>query len=157
MGREAPRDRRTPAERLLEDRGERPRALSRAAMGVERTLEGYVAASAPPRWMERVSEVDRGIERETRRLEKAHRGERRRSAGDPEAFARRWRETVERWPFDPELNELIERHNEWYPIERRLPVDMHTRDYVLVNGESHRRPVLDPAWALERFPAEPEG
>jgi hypothetical protein len=155
MPREAD-DRRTPAERVLaadeQERRTAPRALSRQAMSVERTLEGYLAASAPPRWMERVSEVDRGTEREARRLDEAYRRERAASAGDPEGFARRWREAVERWPFDEGLNELIERHNEWYPIERRLPVDLRTRDYVLVNGRSYRRPLLDAAWALGRFP-----
>jgi len=28
-----------------------------------------------------------------------------------------------------------------------------TKDYVLVNGRSYRREVLDAAWILERFPA----
>jgi hypothetical protein len=160
VGRDADRQPQTPAERLLRavdpepEAGPRPRQLSRQTMSYERTLEGYFAASAPPRWMERVSEVDRGIEREEHRLEKAYRRERNASAGDPEGFAARWRETVERWPFDPELNELIDRHNEWYPMERRLPFDLRTRDYVLVNGQSYRRPVLDAAWALERFPPE---
>lgn len=45
-------------------------------------------------------------------------------------------------------------HNEWYPIERDLPMDLRTRDYVLVNGRSFRRPLLDPAWILDRFPPE---
>src|SRR5690606_29833779 len=63
-------------------------------------------------------------------------------------FARRWRETVAAWTFDEDLNDLIRQHNEWYPIERRLPIDLRRRDYVLVNGRSFRRPVLDAAWAL---------
>ena len=25
-------------------------------------------------------------------------------------------------------------HNEWYPVERDLPMDLRTRDYVLING-----------------------
>jgi hypothetical protein len=160
VGQDARRRPETPAERLLKavdpepETKPAPRRLSRHAMSVERTLEGYFAASAPPRWMERLSEVDRGIEREEHRLAKAHRRERTACAGDPERFATRWRETVERWPFDPELNALIARHNEWYPMERRLPFDLRTRDYVLVNGESYRRPILDAAWALERFPPE---
>ncbi len=57
------------------------------------------------------------------------------------------------WSFD-RLNELIEQHNEWYPIERDLPMDLRTRDYVLVNGRSFRRPLLDRAWILEQFPPD---
>jgi hypothetical protein len=128
--------------------------LSRTSMQTARTLEGYFAASAPPRWMERVASVDRAIEREERALGEAYDELRRRHARDPERFAARWRERVRAWPFDAQANELIRQHNDWYPIERRLPVDLRTRDYVLVNGRSHRRPILGPEWALERFPPQ---
>ena len=53
--------------------------------------------------------------------------------------------------FD-DLNDLIRQHNEWYPIERDLPMDLRTRDYVLINGRSYRREPLSPQWVLERFP-----
>ena len=72
---------------------------------------------------------------------------------DPAEFAARWRQKAESWSFG-ELNELIAVHNEWYPVERDLPMDLRTRDYVLINGRSFRRPLLDPAWILERFPAD---
>jgi hypothetical protein len=125
---------------------------SRARMA-QRTVEAYLKAGVRPRWMERLSEIDRGTERERERLERAHRQLRHRYDGDPAAFARRWRETAEAWTFDAELNELIAQHNEWYPIERRLPFDLRTRDYVKVNGRDYRRPLLDAAWALAEFPA----
>ena len=48
---------------------------------------------------------------------------------------------------------LIAQHNEWYPIERQLPVDIRTRDYVKIQGRSYRRPLLGPDWVLEKFPA----
>jgi hypothetical protein len=57
---------------------------------------------------------------------------------------------VRAWDFG-EVNDLIERHNRWYPAEARLPMDPRTGDYALVNGRSYRRPPLDAAWALERF------
>jgi hypothetical protein len=72
---------------------------------------------------------------------------------DDDAFARAWRERVEAWSFD-EVNDLIARHNRWYPVESRLPMDPRRRDYALVNGKDYRRQPLDTAWALERFPAE---
>ena len=49
--------------------------------------------------------------------------------------------------------ELIRQHNEWYPIERDLPMDFRTRDYVPVNGRSFRREPLGAGWILEHFPA----
>ena len=51
------------------------------------------------------------------------------------------------------LNVLIEQHNDWYPIERQLPMDPRTGDYVRFAGRSYRRPVLGAHWILEHFPA----
>ena len=73
--------------------------------------------------------------------------------GDAERFARVWRRAAEEWSFD-EVNDLIERHNRWYPAEARLPMDPKRRDYALVNGEDYRKRPLDAHWVLERFPAE---
>jgi hypothetical protein len=53
-----------------------------------------------------------------------------------------------------EINDLIDRHNRWYPIESRLPMDPRTGDYALVNGKDYRLRPLDSAWILDRFPAE---
>ena len=64
-----------------------------------------------------------------------------------------WTEEVARWSFD-EVNELIDRHNRWYPVEARLPMDPRRRDYALVNGRDYRLAPLDAEWVLERFPAE---
>jgi len=148
----------TPAERLLAakmpEADAEPHQVSRRSLQAQRTLEGYFRSSSPPKWMERVAQVDRGIERERARLEAARDALRRECGADRARFARRWRETVAGWSFDEELNDLIRRHNEWYPIERRLPIDLRTRDYVLVNGRSYRRPVLDAEWALAEFPPE---
>jgi hypothetical protein len=62
------------------------------------------------------------------------------------------RALAEAWDFG-EVNDLIDRHNRWYPVEARLPMDPRTGDYALVNGRSYRRPRLDAAWALARTPS----
>ena len=147
----------TPVERYLARRREADDGgpqLERRRLQSARSIEGYLTGSSPPRWMERLAEIERGIARERRRLEQARRAVREACAGDQTAFAERWHATVRAWAFDEELNELIRQHNEWFPIERRLPVDPRTRDYVLINGRPYRRPVLDAAWALAAFPAE---
>jgi hypothetical protein len=137
-------------ERLLRPDENAGPALSRASMQRLRSVERYLEAGNPPRWMERLGQIDRGIANAKRRLERAYRALARKEP-DPEAFARAWRETAETWRFD-ELNELIAQHNEWYPIERRLAIDLRTRDYVLIHGRSYRRPVLNAEWVLEQFP-----
>ena len=74
-------------------------------------------------------------------------------ADDADGFSRAWREEAERAVFD-EVNDLIERHNRWYPVESRLPMDPRTGDFALVNGRVYRLEPLDVAWVLARFPAE---
>jgi hypothetical protein len=118
-------------------------------------VEDYFASLSGPRpYVLRLREIDaleahheRGLEEAWRRLA--------REEDDPGAFARRWRALVEAEVFD-EVNDLIDRHNRWYPAEARLPMDPRTGDYVLVAGRDYRRRPLDAAWALERFPPELE-
>jgi hypothetical protein len=125
---------------------------SRARMS-QRSVEAYLKAGVRPRWMERVSEVDHGIAATKQRLARSYRVLREECGADRALFAERWRGFAARCRFD-ELNELITQHNEWYPIERDLPMDLRTRDYVLINGRSYRRPLLTPQWVLEQFPPE---
>ncbi len=117
-----------------------------------RTLENYLKAGGIPRWMERVMEVDGRIAQERERLATAYRALQHDCGPDRDRFARRWRAFAEATRYE-DLNELIRQHNDWYPIERDLPMDPRTRDYVLIHGKSYRRPELGPAWVLEQFPA----
>ena len=73
--------------------------------------------------------------------------------GDPAGFRRRWRRIAADWDF-AELNDLIVRHNAYYPAEARLPMDPRSGDYVPVVGRSYRRERLDRRWILERFPPD---
>jgi hypothetical protein len=144
----------SPVQRLLTEKLEDPRSqgrpISDRARQSQRSLEGYLRAGVRPRWMERLMEIESGMKREKRGLAAAYEALGEQCAGDE--FARRWRATAARWRFD-ELNDLIRTHNEWYPVERDLPMDLRTRDYVLINGRSYRRPELGPDWVLEQFPA----
>ncbi len=150
---------RSSVERLLEqnliDDSGLGKPLSRRAATTQRTVEAYLKSGVKPRWMERVVEVDQGIAAERRRLERAYRALLAEYGRDRAAFARRWHDLARSWRFPPELNALIEQHNEWYPVERRLPMNPRTGDYVPVGGRSYRRPVLGPEWVLEQFPATP--
>jgi hypothetical protein len=150
-------DRRTAAERFLADSLEDPRSAGRPfserARLTRRSLEEYLRAGVRPRWMERLMEIERGMARERRRLQDAYEALREQHVDDRDGFARAWRDVAATWRFD-ELNELIRTHNEWYPVERDLPMDLRTRDYVLINGRSYRRAELGPEWILERFPAQ---
>jgi hypothetical protein len=125
--------------------------ISSQARMAQRTVEAYLKAGVRPRWMERIAEIDQAIAAQRRRLARAQRMLREECGGDTALFAERWRAYAHRCRFG-ELNELIRQHNEWYPIERDLPMDMRTRDYVLINGRSYRRRPLSPEWVLAEFP-----
>jgi hypothetical protein len=130
------------------------RPLSGLARSTARTVEAYLKAGVRPRWMERIAEIDHAIAFNKRAYGRRYRALREECGADRERFARRWREIAHAARFD-ELNELIDQHNEWYPIERDLPMDLRTRDYVLINGRSYRRAHLDADWILGLFPADP--
>jgi len=147
---------RDPAERVItRDLGREEgigRPLSTRARQTIRSVETYLKGGDLPRWMQRLREIDRGIAAERQHLARAYRALRRECGHDAEQFARRWLVLARSWRFD-HLNELIGQHNDWYPIERDLPMDPRTGDYVKVRGRSYRRPELTPEWVLERFPA----
>jgi hypothetical protein len=146
----------TPVERhvkraMIDEESGYGKPLSRRQRQTRRTLESYLRAGVVPRYMQRLREIEQERRRHTAWLERAHRQLQEAYADDPEEFARRWTEKARNWRFD-HVNELVRQHNEWYPIERQLPMDPRTRDYVKIRGRSYRRDELGPEWVLERFP-----
>jgi hypothetical protein len=112
-----------------------------------------LALGGPLPYMTRLREIERRTEAHEQALADAWRALAAACGSDAQAFARAWSGHCRRVDTF-EVNDLIDRHNRWYPVEARLPMDPRRRDYVLVNGESYRRRHLDPAWALERFPPD---
>jgi len=127
-------------------------AGSRRPLSSPEVLENYLRAADPPRWSLRLSEIDRGVARTRRELAAAYEQLANEFPDDADAFAAAWAERLAGWHFDAGLNELINQHNDWFPIERQLPLDIRTRDYRLINGRTYRRPVLDAEWAAGEFP-----
>ena len=114
------------------------------------TAESYIASlGGPLPWMRRLSQIAEESAEHERQLAEARAALLEEGADD---FAVRWERLARRWRFDA-VNELIERHNRYYPAEARLPMDPATRDYALVNGRPYSLEPLDAAWILERFPA----
>jgi hypothetical protein len=120
------------------------RPLKRRIRRFRAEPDRYLASlGGPLPFMRRLRQIDDEIDALTIRLENAY-AERK----DDEA----WRSTAERWDLG-EVNDLIDRHNRYYPIEARLPMDPRTRDFVKIGGRSYRREPLDAGWILDRFPA----
>jgi hypothetical protein len=121
-------------------------------------VDRYVAAlGGPLPYMRRLRQIELEISEHERRLaerwrELADRCVRER---EPDRFRERWTRIAERHSFEA-VNELIRRHNLYYPAEARLPMDVRSGDFVLVGGKPYRRSPLDPTWVLERFPPDLE-
>ena len=142
-------------ERALEDSPLRGRALPQRVRFGRTTVEGYLAAvGGPPAYMARLREIERETAVHLERLEEAWRTLAAEES-DSSAFGDRWHAVVRSWDF-AHVNVLIERHNEYFPIEARLPMDPRSGDYVLLDGRPYTREPLDSAWALARFPASVE-
>jgi len=116
-------------------------------------VERYIRGAVMPRFMQRLRDIDAELRVHATRLGRHH-AELGEECQDAEEFRRRWRAVARRWNFD-RVNELIDQHNEYYPIERNLPVDSRTGDYLTLSGRSYRREPVGAEWILSRFPAEP--
>ena len=120
-------------------------------------LDRYLPAlGGPLPYMQRLRRIDDGIAAHEEALTTAWRTLADEHRDDPAGFRRRWTRMAARWSFD-EVNDLIARHNAYYPAEARLPMDPRSGDYVPVLGRSYRRRPLDETWILERFPADLAG
>ena len=118
------------------------------------TAEAYlVATRGPLPYMLRLREIEQGTAELERTLREAWRALAVECAEDPEQFSRAWTARAHAVGFDG-LNDLIDRHNRWYPAESRLPMDPRRGDFALVNGTDYRLAPLDADWVLERFPPE---
>ena len=152
---ETPRDRRQRAA-LEEDLRSIPlagRPLPLRLRNFRSSAEAYLASAGGPRpHMLRLREIETLVASHEAELAEAYRALADECGGDEAALARRWGAIAHGWSFH-EVNELIERHNRWYPAESQLPMDPRTGDFTLVNGRDYRLDPLDADWILERVPA----
>ena len=159
LGEHQPRDsterERKEAERIAEDLAGSPvlgKPLPRRLRNFSHSADRYALSIAgPPAYSRRLREIEEEVAAHEEALRAAWDDLAARCGDDIAAFARRWRELAARWRFDA-VNELIDRHNAYYPVEARLAMDPRTGDFVLVAGAPYRRRPLDAAWVLERFP-----
>ena len=143
---ETPRDRRNleALEADLRDSPFRGQELPMRLRNFRPDVGSYLASlGGPLPYMARLREIDELTAQHDQQLAEAYDV----LGGDASA----WSELAHGWDFS-EVNDLIDRHNRWYPVERRLSMDPTTGDYALVKGRSYRRRPLDARWVLERFP-----
>ena len=116
------------------------------------TAEAYLLATRGPLpYMLRLREIEQRTAAHEAQLAEAWYALAVECGEDADGFRRRWLDEAA-LPRFGEVNDLIERHNRWYPAESRLPMDPRTGDFALVNGADYRLRPLDAEWVLERFP-----
>ena len=104
-----------------------------------------------PRFAERALEIEERTVSHRRRLTAARR-ELETAYGEGELLAAALRRLARSWCFD-DVNALIDEHNRWFPIERNLPLDPATGEYLPVLGRTHRLKRLGPDWAAAAITA----
>src|SRR4051794_3117343 len=139
--------------RSLDGEDRRGQPIPTEELHRERSVENYLRGAVMPRWMERLRDIESGTRRHRSALARDHAWLREQHGDDPERFAREWRALVERRSFE-DVNDLVRDHNEWYPVERQLPMDPRTGEYVLIAGRPYTRDELTVEWALAQFPPE---
>jgi hypothetical protein len=127
--------------------------LPRRMRNFSPSVEGYArSVVGPPAYSQRLRQIEDEVADHVERLRLAW-DELRREVVDPRERGRRWRSLAAGWNFHA-VNDLIEKHNRWYPVEARLAMNPRTGDFVLVGGKPYRREPLDADWVLRRFPPE---
>ena len=125
--------------------GPLPQRLRLGPTELDRYLAGQMSGLA---YMRRLRAIEDEEERHLRELADAWRmlAE---EAPDDDTFARAWREVAAGWSFR-RINELIAKHNAYYGIEARVPMNPRTGTYA----RSWRRGEYGPDWIVERFPPD---
>jgi hypothetical protein len=139
----------TPTERMIArsliDESGVGKPLPRRSMQRQRSVESYLRGEFMPRYMQRAAQIERLTREHADRLRLAF-DELCDVYEDGPDLDLAWWTLVAAWDFD-EVNTLIRQHNDWYPMERDLPMNPRTKDYVLVNGHDYRKAELGPEWA----------
>jgi len=124
--------------------GPLPQRLRLGPVELDRYLAGQLSGLA---YMRRLRAIEEEEERHLRELAEAW-AARAEEAVDDEAFALAWREVAAGWSFR-HVNDLIAKHNAYYAIEARVPMNPRTGTY----SRNWTRREYGPDWILERFPA----
>jgi hypothetical protein len=112
-----------------------------------------LAVGGAPAWSRRLKRIYDLKAAATSQLREQWQAQASAARGDRARFASGWRRHAEQLDFS-QVNELISRHNRYFPIEANLPMDVRTLDYVAFGGGDYRQQVLDAAWVLSQFPPD---
>ena len=114
-----------------------------------------LAIGGAPAWSRRLKRIYELTDAVTQDTEAAWHKLALAARGNAGRFASEWERYAASIDFS-KLNEMIDHHNAYFPIEANLAMDPKTLDYVEFGGEDYRRRRLDAAWVLAQFPPDLE-
>ncbi len=120
-----------------------PHRLRLGPVELDRYLAGQLSGLA---YMRRLRAIEDDEARHIRELAQAWTALVEETA-DEAAFALAWREVATGWDFR-RINDLVDKHNAYYAIEARVPMNPRTGTYA----HNWRRRTYGAEWILERFP-----
>ena len=118
----------------------------------EKRFEG-IAMGGAPAWAVRLKKIEMLTDQLLSDLLNGWKSTAHQHRKHPELFADAWRGYLGRFNFDL-VNELISRHNRYFPAEANLPMSPKTGDYVGWGGRDWRCSLLTIEWAENEFPAD---
>jgi hypothetical protein len=112
-----------------------------------------LAVGGAPAWSRRLKRIHDLTIAATATLQADWHALARKVRGDRARFAAAWLQHANGFDFG-QINELVDRHNRYFPAEANLPMDVKTLDYVTFAGGDYRRQPLDSAWILAQLPPD---
>jgi hypothetical protein len=107
----------------------------------------------PPAWAVRLKQIHDGRTQLRATLDQSWADHARRLRGRPVDFAARWQTHVQKLDL-AQLNSLIKKHNEYYPIEARLPILYPSGKYYVPAGVEWPQEQVTAEGILEDYPAD---
>jgi hypothetical protein len=117
------------------------------------TCDYLKAAAGPPAWSIRLARLHRMIDELRSDLMREQGDMRERHRGSREALSQEWRRYLAGLDLSP-INELIEKHNAYYPIEAGLRMQWPSGRYILPGGTEFPMPLVSVESLLAEFPLD---
>ena len=107
----------------------------------------------PPAWAVRLKQIHDGRVQLKATLEQEWAAHARRLRGRPGDFTKAWRTFVQKLDVS-KLNVLIKKHNDYYPIEARLPILYPSNRYYVPAGVQWPQQQVTTDAILDEYPAD---
>ena len=115
---------------------------------LSRQVQSYLGA---PEYALRARKIEDAIDRLMKELTMSFHDMRDQYSDKPDLFSHKWQQLINGLDLN-ELNDLIEKHNRYYPVEANLRADPHSGKYLLGGSIWQEKEKITKEKLLKRFP-----